>query len=526
MCSERILCRLRLIAKRWHPPKQTIKKAIKGAVDSLRRLENSGAQDRKLLPIATLFAKKAKEVTKLVDSWINHRTPARLRELVEGIHCLWQVGDLHALFGTIPNHFMSPSSRNSLLNILSKVSRYREAARFLYRTAKKFPIVQQMRVLFVNLPRKAFLRTLPNQYNPTLPSTFLRISAPRGRQGDLGRVCHLLNTNEPEASSRFAEQTWKTLKKAKIHAEIQLLFYCELRDSELPSRVVCSSKDACFLCNAFMLVHGKMHTPRCHGRLYPGWRLPQFPKPHDIEHRFNQVLENHARNSLATLLSRKQKTVYLDPMESTLLMLPMSASTLCNLAPGAAISEGEVTKPTPIDGAAVGTRPLQIPSVSNFEARTDAGITVTEYNVSGQTSNDSVSQAIPRILSSPQGLSSQGSISDSCVLRQGQKLLKGVVADNTSPLYIAGPLRVQIEYSTGPGLNTPGPPWELVYGIERLTVEEAERLQEHQAISIVDATSLKGEIPHAVDDENCLYIAAQGSILKIVLHPRMARVGG
>jgi hypothetical protein len=74
-----------------------------------------------------------------------------------------------------------------------------------------------------------------------------------------------------------------TLKKVEIHAEIQLLFYCELKASELPPRVICSSKDACFLCNALIFTHGNMHTPRSHGRLYPGWRLPFFPKLNEIE---------------------------------------------------------------------------------------------------------------------------------------------------------------------------------------------------------------------------------------------------
>jgi hypothetical protein len=79
-------------------------------------------------------------------------------------------------------------------------------------------------------------------------------------------------------------------------------------------------------------MYGKIHTPRCHGRLYPGWRLPFSPRLKEIEQRFNRELANHIRNSLTTLLSRRKKTVYPDPPESTLLTLPVSASTLRSLA--------------------------------------------------------------------------------------------------------------------------------------------------------------------------------------------------
>lgn len=98
--------------------------------------------------------------------------------LVEGVYRLWQV-ELHALLGAIPNRAMGPSSRGNLVNIVGKVTRYREAARFLYRTAKKFPLVQQMKIV-VDLPQDAFYEIPANQYTPTLPSTISRLSTQYG----------------------------------------------------------------------------------------------------------------------------------------------------------------------------------------------------------------------------------------------------------------------------------------------------------------------------------------------------------
>jgi hypothetical protein len=196
---------------------------------------------------------------------------------------------------------IDPTSRKNLLNIINKVSRYREAAKFLYRTAKKIPLVRRMKIVLVGLPQSVFQKIPANQSTPTLPSTVSRISALHGQQGNVSQVCQLLNVSEVEANDRFAQQTRKTLKDAKIHAEIQLLFYCELEASKLPPRVVCSTKDACFLCNAFIRMFGKIHTPRCHGRLYPGWRLPFSPRLKEMEQRFNRELANYIRNSLTTL---------------------------------------------------------------------------------------------------------------------------------------------------------------------------------------------------------------------------------
>ena len=141
--------------------------------------------------------------------------------LVEGVYRLWQV-EFHALLGAIPNRATGPSPRRNLVNIVSKVSRYREAARFLYCTAKTFPLVQQMKIV-VDLPQDAFYEVPANQYTPTLPSTISRISAQYGRW-NLSHICRLLNITELEASDRFAQQTRKILKGAEIHAEIQLLF--------------------------------------------------------------------------------------------------------------------------------------------------------------------------------------------------------------------------------------------------------------------------------------------------------------
>jgi len=162
MCSVRILCRLRFIPNSRDIPKQPIKELLQEAVNAIRWLEKETVQDTGLLLLSRLFVERAKEVIQLVDAWSKHRKPARLEDLVEGVNGLWRVGGLQDLLGAIPNRIMGPTSRKNLLNIISKVARYREAARFLYRTAKKIPLVRQMKIVFVNLPQNAFQKIPAN----------------------------------------------------------------------------------------------------------------------------------------------------------------------------------------------------------------------------------------------------------------------------------------------------------------------------------------------------------------------------
>lgn len=520
MCSVRILCRLRFIPNSRNTPRQPIKELLQEALDAIRWLEKETVQDTGLLLRCRLFVERAREMIKLVDAWAKHRKPARLGELVEGVNRLWRVGELQDLLSAIPNQIMCPTSRKNLLNIISKVARYREAARFLYRTAKKIPLVRQMKIVLVSLPQNAFQKIPANQFSPTLPSTVSRINALHRQQWNVGQVCRLLNIREVEANDQFVQQTRKTLKDAKIHAEIQLLFYCEFEAFKLPPRVFCSTKDACFLCNAFIRMYGKIHTPRCHGRLYPGWKLPFSPRLKEIEQKFNRELANNIRNSLTTLLSRQQKTVYPDPHESTLLTLPVSVSTLRGLAlPEAG---GEVLQPQPPNHSET-DKILSNPKVlSKASERTPISPTARTGDVLVQPSND----ITPKTLPLPRELSSDSISVESYTLLQGQILSKGVEVNYASPLYNAGHLEVQIEYSTGPSQITHDSHLSnLFYSIEWLAVGEAERVLEQHASSVVNAESLEGKISHSLNDLNCFFITARGSVLKIFLQPSNAGLG-
>lgn len=285
-----------------------------------------------------LFIERARDIISLIDSWVNHPRIQHLEDLVDGLFRLRQV-DCQAVLDSIPNDRLEKDSRKSVLNMILKVARYREAARFLLRTSRKFPIARHMHIVPISLPENVFARTGLNS-NDSLGLTqlllriglFKNITQITEQSSRAEILCRLLNTNLKKAEDELTAQTSRTLKTGKIHAEVQLVFYCELADKikelnkqRMPPRVICSSKKACFLCNMFMIMLGKVHTPWSHGKLYPGWRLPQCSGL-DLQSRFNHILELRIKDSIAMLLVRRGKTCYPGPSESTLITLPSLAS--------------------------------------------------------------------------------------------------------------------------------------------------------------------------------------------------------
>lgn len=510
------------MAKDRGNPKQPFKLVLGEAVNSLKKVNH---QTWHGLPVGS-FTTRAKDVVRLADLWAKHQKAAELEDLVEGIYQLKQVGGLQALMDSIPNRDMCPSSRQNLVNIVGKVSRYREAARFLYRTAKRSPLLRRAKVVIVNLPEQAFHRSASQNCTPELLSTISRASA--FNQGpDLGYLCRLLNTTSPQLNDQFNAQTRKTLREAKIHAEIQLIFHYELNAARSPPRVICSSKDACFLCNAFILMHGKMHMPRYHGRLYPGWRLPLISHLDYLNRRFNSILEKQIENSFRLMLSRQKKTIYPDPNESTLLTLPSSTSTLRTsaLAEAAEWEESSTKKsmidPTaepgehsipPEDRASVGSSGSteSLPSVLGSRNRIKVEEDSTpSLNLLDQPATQLSSQ------SSPRSTHSNDTIADTTELVQGVPLVSNIAIAREPKVHTAKALDIHIEYIAEAASGTDRSYSEMSYSVEWLPDEEAKELLEDNVAAVVDVEALRGQVLRKLCKHNGLLIMAGGMLVRI-----------
>jgi hypothetical protein len=541
MCSERILNRLRLVHIKRKGPKQprAIKESFQEAITSLRNSENTPG------PVK-LFVEKAREVMKLIDAWSTHQTLPRLMELVEGIHGLKQV---ESILDAIPDRKMVPSSRNSLLNIISKVARYREAARFLYRLARKNPLFRRIKVVLPSLPQLAFQKTPSSQLKPDLPSKLSQICGSKKKSAHVEDMLRLLGTNNSslyDAQAHFAEEAKTALTASRIHAEIQLLYYVDLKNSKTPPRVICSSKDACFLCNTFILMHGKISTPRCHGRLYSGWRLPSALKP-ELQAQFNRILVNKIRESLNTLVSRRKKTVYPSPNESTLHTLPSLASTLLNTLPPAVMAGGEEGPGQQLLPQVGATPPHCCPEGIHNSAADDRLIPALQESAQKgevKTQEDAMHATKPETISqchgksnSPQTTSSQlpgvsapvGSLGNAeWELSRGETRFMELQAHETSLIYRAGSLEIQVDYSPriGRDLADSDGGWrpQLLLSVEWLTAEETERLMDHRASAIINAEVLGlTEKDEVLDNRDSVYISARDSVLRLTRHTSLSQ---
>lgn len=505
MCSARILYRLRLVRPDRGKTKQTIKAALNEVIRSFQRLrarESNGYQNAIDLSIV-----KMRAVIKLADTWTKYQTEGALKSLVVGIYDLRQVEQLPAFLNTIPNIEMGPTSRKSVLNIVRKIARYREAVRILCRAARKHSLVQNAKVIAVQLPRNAFNRPVPNNPATTLDSALLRFPASRKR-GAADDIFRLLQVQRDEAERLYANQVKKSSREAKFHAEIQIIFYCEMNPTIKAPRVVCSSKDACFLCNAFISMYKRIYTPRCHGRLYPGWRLPQHPVFAGLQISFNQCLEQFLDGSLRRLLSSGKRTLYPDPNESTISTLPYSASTLITASASSnkRIESDSETPNTPLVGEHCAPNTIsRIPDDGSEIVDATAQLK-DDFPASNTPVIETTSPEIPK---SPE----DGDIH----LVQGIEAPARIDTYRPSRLYKAGQLEVQLEYlpETGRFLPDVQDSTAIPVKIKWLTSEEVEILNQDKKYQVVEVDSLHRGVDHTVRGQNHVYMSLMECVLEI-----------
>jgi hypothetical protein len=524
MCSDRILLRMRFISGRRKKSKQPMKALIEEVISAVEKTKNE--RTSQLGPAIELFLIRCKMVIKLVALWADHQTPTRLKDLIEGVYHLWQIKELTAVVMPVSAKILDPSQRNNFLNMVIKIARYREAARFLYRTAKKFAILRNMRTEIVKLSQNAFTKDSLAKYTPSLSSTFLRIRK-RNTDWDVEYIVGLLGTTVIKAENSFVDQMKLTVQKSKIHAEIQLLFYIEQYATKFPPRAICSSKDACFLCNATIITNGKIHMPRSHGKLYPSWRLPVLPQSRSVTQRLNEVLENRIRDTIETMLRRRQKTFYPDPPnESTLLTLPNSVSTLHSFVE---------------QNVAIGnSKELQSqraipPRVEDKESRL-ANSEASSLSTKGISNTDNIQQSAPTtvtesepeqvplltssILSTSREPSSVSTVNSVKELMQGQMLSKRIRANGKVHQHRVEGLELFVEYTVERSQVKHEPkPKKLRYKIKWLAEEEAKSLSESNVDSIIDVESLNMGATQEIDSINNLYFSGEGSVLEFVLVP-------
>lgn len=220
---------------------------------------------------------------------------------------------------------LEPGSRTSIALTITKLGRYSAVSRFLLQAARKYPVFSRVRISAVCFRA------------PNLPATELDSMS-----------AHLIHSllNGPKlrklasrfhGSSSFAIKDYirqEATSAIPVHAEVQLLFHYERNSCPLPPRIMCSSKQACFLCDLFFKIHGRFIVPSTHGRLYEKWALPDAVK--SIANADGDILTtlgsfaSAIENALLREIQSSRKS-YPDPYESIILhsavCLPSNLST-------------------------------------------------------------------------------------------------------------------------------------------------------------------------------------------------------
>lgn len=449
------------------------------------------------------FIDSSAELLKVTRSWKLHQTDGELCAVVEGLRAFAAMDDWRTVIDLIPDQLMNPSSRDSLVSMLRKGARYRHAARILYRTAKKHPVARRMEALAVHLDASAFHVPLLSSPPTSLDATLSRVLS--GQNHNIAPLCRALKTTAAHARTTFDTQTRQTLTEGKVHAEVQLLCYILQNPSPSPPRIVCASKDACFLCHCLLQAHGKLLSPRCHGRLYPGWRMPPTPALRPLQTSLNHMLEQKIRDGAAALWKHNgaRRRGLPMPCESSCSTAVLSTTTVVGDEAPPSTQIITATEKTPSEPAVDETFVSSHTLVSASDM-----VPTREVEVQPVESRDTLPQR------------EDWSVGEIYALAQGEAVTSSLPTGRLSRMYTAEQLQVQLEYTTEQqemGGETP----HLEYQIQQLTPCEGRALRESSYTSIIDVSLM------AVDEQRNfqlnelaeLYLSAGDCIFRLTLQP-------
>ena len=260
---------------------------------------------------------------------------APLAELVQEAHYLGKSQDLKSVLQA--QRDVQPSLASSLPNSFAKVGHYFAITMALLQAVKN-----KRSTVFRNISVEvAETQTVSPDFH--LPPTQSLYEIIMSFDVEHGRGTRRYG-NLSSAFNRFASTRLKSHRKT-VHAELQLLFFYETNTTVKRPRIICASKSACFLCNQFILLHGRF-IPHCtHGRVYPLWGLPacalrKIDNARDsmayVVERMNEVLER----KIVTILSQPASGGRDHPSESLL-------HTLAIWTPASSAGVSRIRSPAP-----------------------------------------------------------------------------------------------------------------------------------------------------------------------------------
>lgn len=157
---------------------------------------------------------------------------------------------------------IDPTLNDYLPRAMKKLRRYREISLGLANAAstRRHNLFNHISVQSIDPPDLSVdLGTLTNSLQNF--EAVWSVAADEGFRGHAQRLWE-------EKRARYHKRIRDNCTEFKVHAEIQILYFYEQRPHHPLPRAISSSKSACFLCNLFLEIHGKIFVPRTHGRTY------------------------------------------------------------------------------------------------------------------------------------------------------------------------------------------------------------------------------------------------------------------
>lgn len=199
-------------------------------------------------------------------------------------------------------------SKSWILAAMTKLGRYVAVARFLTEAARRYSIFRHIEISIVKLGATARLVVEPDNFTSSIIDNLC--SGARCKE-----VFSKMRARSASDIKSFLSHNASFARP--VHAEVQLLFYYESTSSQMPPRVICSSKKACYLCNLFFKIHGRFTVPSSHGRLYEKWALPNAADA-EVRDRIANCTKMFILSIEGNLTQaiRSVRTPYLHPLDS------------------------------------------------------------------------------------------------------------------------------------------------------------------------------------------------------------------
>ncbi|KAH6619505.1 hypothetical protein B0J18DRAFT_246769 [Chaetomium sp. MPI-SDFR-AT-0129] len=295
MCKHRIFSRIgseRQDAKYTKNGKQFLGTTLQCILDAISTTRRSFVGELK--GIADRFARQGRQILhhlKSLETCKEKNVVLTMMDVIRAVHKLIETTSFNTLLDTLTTTELAPTDRHRFTTQIAKLAQYQECTLLFLQMAKAQNIFQQAEVHLVSLEPELFKPEMPFPPGCHITSCINRCRASSGSKikANTTEIAAKLQ-RQGKSNTAFKSTVSEILKQSRVHAEIQILTHYERHPVPKKPRIICSSKDSCYLCNLFIRLRGDFYTPRTHGNIYHRWWLPPVSSFATTRNRLNQEL--------------------------------------------------------------------------------------------------------------------------------------------------------------------------------------------------------------------------------------------